>query len=1109
MKYTRFILILVIALFLCTEDEPIEPEITFLPVIDLPVQGTYVTTPTITVSGHAEQSDSVAASVDDLREFITATTEENGEFTIFDFPVGGHGGRVLWVRDAEDTTLVGEPIGIHVDIGGDNTPEIVFPPPGSSLPGETIDVMGLAPDGMTTVELYVDDALAATVPVTDGAFVWDGLTPVGAGYIRISARGMDNSGSYTAFGDEIRLNVGTGATRCVSDIISPVQNEWISSSNPVLSGHAVSNSTLRAFINGGMIRTPPTWNDDTFEFSSLSTLSEGTFVLAIASDQGDYRIAERAGFVHIDQTSPEAPVIFFPRNNATVRDSHLNISGSAEPWSRCILSVNETLHDTVDVETTGMFTSTILLTEPGEISLSAIAADRAKNQSVQSIPVTCLYDPSAPERPTIDTPESNDLIVDSLLSVTGTCSPEVYVGLYVDHNRAAQTVTDLEGNYLFSIPAPRPDGTHNIQVRATKDTDSGWVFGDSLIVSVDLESPAAPIISVPPDSSLVSEREVTVRGSAEPRASVELFESDIFSGQTVALIDGSWETVITLTRDLEWHHLTASQTDTAGHISPIQPGIYLMLDETEPQINDLSPASGSIHTSNPVVLSGSTEPDTDIWVNGMELPTDEGRFSTPVMLAEGWDTVHIEVRDPAGNGNEILHPLRLDTTTPFITVTDPPDSSGTSQTSIVLTGNTEPGSNLTIQAAFVPVGTDGSFQATISLNHGWNEIRLVAIDEAGWSDSLALYAASDRVPGTPSELSPESDDIVLCGMPLLSAQAAQDPDADFLTYEFRVYDSANLTTCVAYVDNLPADSRNVEWIMAPEMPLNGSLYHWRIRAYDGTLYGPWSDSESFRIADAGPNDPHELFGYGDSITAGAQGIPAPDGENTIWIWMSAGYIEELEFALSTYLSNTVQVDYEYVPGGSSQMGLDEITDTLTGVDAAYVLLLFGTIDANASVPPEIVISNLSEMIDIIYDNQMIPLLGTIPPRIPPEECGYGYASPEANDRVIELNNAIRTFAEQNSISLADHYSALYTTAMQMGPPVGEHENDSYLFNVLSEDGIHPNGIGYSVMAREWFAVITGSNGSGIFEDLLTIDPGPDRITPDMIPFDSRTMRPKE
>jgi len=533
-----------------------------------------------------------------------------------------------------------------------------------------------------------------------------------------------------------------------------------------------------------------------------------------------------------------------------------------------------------------------------------------------------------------------------------------------------------------------------------------------------------------------------------------------------------------------------------------------MLDETEPQINDLSPASGSIHTSNPVVLSGSTEPDTDIWVNGMKLPTDEGRFSTPVMLAEGWDTVHIEVRDPAGNGNEILHPLRLDTTTPFITVTDPPDSSATSQTSIVLTGNTEPGSNLTIQAAFVPVGTDGSFQATISLNHGWNEIRLVAIDEAGWSDSLALYAASDRVPGTPSELSPESDDIVLCGMPLLSAQAAQDPDADILTYEFRVYDSADLTTCIAYADNIIADSRNVEWILTPELPLNGAIYYWRIRAFDGTLHGPWTETESFRIADAGSNNPHELFGFGDSITAGAQGIPSGDG-NTTWIWMSAGYIEELELALSTYLSSDITVNYDYVPGGSSQMGLEAIQDNLTGEEAAYVLLLFGTIDANASIPPETATANIASMIEIIKSSDMIPVLGTIPPRIPPEECGYGWSDPQVNDRVIELNNAIRAFADQESIPLADHYAALYATAMQMGQPVYPHENDSYLFNVLSEDGIHPNGIGYSVMAREWFAVITGSNGSGIFEDLSMIDPGPDRITPDMLPYDPRILKPKE
>ncbi|MCU0611606.1 MAG: hypothetical protein MUE60_07445 [Candidatus Eisenbacteria bacterium] len=95
------------------------------------------------------------------------------------------------------------------------------------------------------------------------------------------------------------------------------------------------------------------------------------------------------------------------------------------------------------------------------------------------------------------------------------------------------------------------------------------------------------------------------------------------------------------------------------------------------------------------------------------------------------------------------------------------------------------------------------------------------------------------------------------------------------------------------------------------------------------------------------------------------------------------------------------------------------------------------------------------------------------------------------------------WAQEDSIPLADHYAALFEAAYAMGPPPWPHEMDSPLFNVLSLDGLHPNGTGYALMAPAWYETITGRDD---FPTLPATVAQPSLCTP---PPGARRLSPRE
>jgi lysophospholipase L1-like esterase len=193
------------------------------------------------------------------------------------------------------------------------------------------------------------------------------------------------------------------------------------------------------------------------------------------------------------------------------------------------------------------------------------------------------------------------------------------------------------------------------------------------------------------------------------------------------------------------------------------------------------------------------------------------------------------------------------------------------------------------------------------------------------------------------------------------------------------------------------------------------------------------------------NVPGSYMAYGDSITDGC-------GSSDM-----QGYRSILENDLRGHFNGALVVNQSF-PGTQSDYGASRIRANLRAVRPAYALILYGTNDWNEhecrSDFPCFTIESLRTMVRASEEAHALPFLATIIPA----NTGFDQrAPPERNQWVARMNDLIRPMAAQEGAVLVDLYAAF------MAQPN---------FRQLFFDHVHPNDMGYAVMAEEWFRAIT-------------------------------------
>ena len=188
--------------------------------------------------------------------------------------------------------------------------------------------------------------------------------------------------------------------------------------------------------------------------------------------------------------------------------------------------------------------------------------------------------------------------------------------------------------------------------------------------------------------------------------------------------------------------------------------------------------------------------------------------------------------------------------------------------------------------------------------------------------------------------------------------------------------------------------------------------------------------------------------FGDSVTLGVT-LRRPYGQGMTVLTGVEGYPPKLGRLLEESYGTGFELITRGVGGELTKEGLGRIDTEIRRTKPDLVLILEGIVDVNnefARFP--LVRGNLAEMMRLVKHRGLFVIIGTMPLL-----NGDGFRTGGAGN-VPRLNNIIRQEAKAKNVPVADHEKAFGTDYRGQGP-----------------DGLHPNNIGYEIMAQTWFEQI--------------------------------------
>jgi lysophospholipase L1-like esterase len=185
--------------------------------------------------------------------------------------------------------------------------------------------------------------------------------------------------------------------------------------------------------------------------------------------------------------------------------------------------------------------------------------------------------------------------------------------------------------------------------------------------------------------------------------------------------------------------------------------------------------------------------------------------------------------------------------------------------------------------------------------------------------------------------------------------------------------------------------------------------------------------------------------FGDSITRGVGDGPDADSLPP----SPAGYPQRLGVLLLPETDLPLAVIDDGVAGERTPVGLPRLRGHLEASNPDYTIILEGSNDVEDG-HADIALANIQRMIDSVFQQGGMPLLGTITPTC----CNHQNQLPEP--AVQSYNDQLRAVAANNSIPLVDFYAAF------TGDPEASYDSTLGLIHV--PEGLHPTPAGYDLMA---------------------------------------------
>ncbi|NOQ54895.1 MAG: hypothetical protein GQ558_09875, partial [Thermoplasmata archaeon] len=268
---------------------------------------------------------------------------------------------------------------------------------------------------------------------------------------------------------------------------------------------------------------------------------------------------------------------------------------------------------------------------------------------------------------------------------------------------------------------------------------------------LDLRGPDLEVLR-PLDGTRTREKDIIVEASTETTAELSL------DGVPVPNLQGKMYERYHLTQGL--NIIVVEAVDESGNAA-IQV-LRVWHDTVLPALFVSSPTDYQVAPEPLIVVTGRTEPDANVTVNGFEAPVDaDGWFRLSYVLTSRENLLAIESTDRAGNTNVTYRHVTLDDQPPVFTIKTPTDGTLTSDTEVFVEGSV---SNEDLDATIYVNGErikqEGRFTTTVVLEEGENRIEVLAVDPIGRESVTVIRVIRDTQPPMIAMTSPRTTEMM-------------------------------------------------------------------------------------------------------------------------------------------------------------------------------------------------------------------------------------------------------------------------------------------------------------------------------------------------------------
>lgn len=511
----------------------------------------------------------------------------------------------------------------------------------------------------------------------------------GEGTKTVYARFRDRAGNVSAvFSGSIRLSL-SGPTLSVT---SPAPDFYTRSDQVTVQGKTDPGAAVT--VAGQTVAV-----DAQGSFSSAVSLQEGANLITIEASDSLGRTRREERTVTRDLTPP-AIEITSHTSGQVVNTSNLNLTGQAEAGSQ--VWVND---QPAAVESTGDFGVTVTLAE-GENTLTIRALDRAGNETTTTFTVTLDTTP-----PALAVTSPADKMTTPSDSVVVEGSTEAGATLTVQGEKVTVAADGTFSHTLVLTP-----GEQAIEVAAED------AAGNQATVTRTVFRQQGPLLTVSSPPGDISVNATLLEVSGQTQTGVQLKVNGALQSVDA---QGKFLTSVSLQPGINTVTVEAAGATGTSTITR-----SVTLDQTPPILSVVEPQDQQPINKLSVTVAGKTEAGGTLTVNDQPVAVGtDGAFLANVPLTAGNLKLTLTARDPAGNLTTVTRQLLLDQEPPQLSVSGVEDGAVYAAAQVTLTGEVSGADALNVNGE--PVSFTTTFQASLTLREGENQIIVEAVDKAG------------------------------------------------------------------------------------------------------------------------------------------------------------------------------------------------------------------------------------------------------------------------------------------------------------------------------------------------------------------------------------------